>query len=216
MLQAIEIGRRSNDVWLLQDVSAIIQPGERWAVVGPTGSGKTLLLRCLALLDPVDAGEVRWHGKPVRRDAVPLFRSQVIYLHQRPALFDGTVEQNLCEAYSLKVHHGRRYDRERIATQLKSLGQPESFLSKAQQHLSGGEQQLTALLRAIQLDPQVLLLDEPTSALDANSTAMVEQLVDDWFAERPAERALVWVTHDEAQAGRVAGGHWRMNSGRML
>jgi len=173
MLQAKGIRRRSAARILLDDISIEIDAGDQLAIVGPTGSGKTLLLRSLALLDPLDAGEICWRGQLVRGNDLPKFRSRVIYLHQRPALLEGTVEDNLRQPLSLRLHKDKRFSRARIVQLLESLGRDASFLAKQQRDLSGGESQLTALLRAIQLDPNVLLLDEPTAALDAAATEVV-------------------------------------------
>ncbi len=207
--------RRVGDRALLESVSLAVPPGSRWGLVGPTGSGKTLLLRALALLDRLDGGEIRWNGRHVHGEQVPLFRSQVIYLHQRPALLEGTVEDNLRAVFDLSVHRRRAYDRERIVALLQLLGRDDSFLAKHQRNLSGGELQLAALLRAIQLDPVMLLLDEPTSALDAAATTMVESLVATWHESAPAKRSFLWVTHDQVQAARVADRLWQMRSGKL-
>lgn len=215
LLQASGLERRIGDRVLLNDVCLAIHGGDRIAIVGPTGSGKTLLLRSLAMLDPVSAGGMRRHGTPVQGNEVSEFRSRVIYLHQRPALIEGTVEDNLRQPFSLRVHHNKHFNRGRIVDLLESLGHGEPFLSKQQRDLSGGEGQLTALLRAIQLDPDVLLLDEPTAALDGKSTGMVEALVSNWLAERPGLRATVWVTHDHNQARRVSSKLLPIREGRL-
>ena len=124
-----------------------VDGGTRCAVAGPSGAGKTLLLRALAGLDPLDAGQVCWRGHAVRRDAFPGFRSAVIYLHQRPALLEENVEAALRRPFALRVHRHRQFDRETIVDLLARLGRDESFLDKAVGDLSGGESQLTALLR---------------------------------------------------------------------
>ena len=214
-LEASRIGRKAGKQWLLNDVSISVNGGDRFAVVGPTGSGKTLLLRSLAMLDPLDTGEIHWQGKPPSGNEIPRFRSQVIYLHQRPALFEGTVEENLRQPISLRVHEDKQFTRLRIVALLKRLGRGESFLSKRQPDLSGGESQLTALLRAIQLDPNIQLLDEPTAALDSHTTEIVETLVSSWLDEQPADRASVWVTHDREQAQRVSTTVLEIREGRL-
>jgi len=216
ILTASGIGRKANDRWLLRDISLSVQGGDRIAIIGPTGSGKTLLLRSLAILDRVDAGDICWNGKPVRGNAVPVFRSQVSYLHQRSALVEGTVERNLRQPFALQAHQSRQFDRQRIVQFLSLLGRDESFLSMQQRDLSGGELQLTALLRAIQLDPAILLLDEPTAALDAGSKNMVEKLVTGWLDEKPTERATVWVTHDPEQPQRVSTSVLHIRAGNLL
>jgi putative ABC transport system ATP-binding protein len=216
ILEARGICRRADHKPLLTDVSLSLAAGERLAVVGPTGSGKSLLLRSMALLDPVDAGDVRFRGRKVTAARVPDFRRQVIYLHQRPALLEGTVESNLRRALQLQAHRRRRFDAERITELVAKLGRDATFLRQSTGDLSGGESQIVALLRAIQLDPAVLLLDEPTAALDANSTSALERLIDTWFTEQPENRSLIWVSHDEQQVSRVAQRVLHMRQGRLL
>lgn len=213
-LEALNLGRRTDDRWLLKDVDLTIQDGDQFAIVGPTGSGKTLLLRALAVLDPLDTGQLLWNGNPVRGKDVPRFRSQVIYLHQRPALFDGSVEDILRKPFDLQVHQRKQFDRQNIEKRLACLGRDGSFLKKQQRDLSGGEAQWVALLRAIQLNPNVLLLDEPTAALDAESSRAVESLVAGWLDEM-ADRATVWVTHDRQQAHRVSKSIFHVRDGQL-
>jgi putative ABC transport system ATP-binding protein len=216
LIDARGLGRRHpNGVdWLLYNVSLQVRPGDRLTIVGATGTGKTLLLRALALLDPVETGEVYWGGTQIAPRDVPEFRSQVIYLHQRPALFDGTVEDNLRQPYSLSVHAPKKFDRVRTVARLHSVGRNENFLDRLTGDLSGGESQLVALLRALQLDPLVLLLDEATASLDPLMVDLVESLIAAWLSEVHI-RAMVWVSHDAQQAGRVARRTIRMASGRI-
>nr|VFJ68515.1 MAG: putative ABC transport system ATP-binding protein [Candidatus Kentron sp. FM]VFJ71908.1 MAG: putative ABC transport system ATP-binding protein [Candidatus Kentron sp. FM]VFK10584.1 MAG: putative ABC transport system ATP-binding protein [Candidatus Kentron sp. FM] len=214
MLEAIGIGRRAADRRLLGNISLSIRAGQRLALAGPSGSGKTVLLRALALLDPIDTGEVRWHGNIVPGREIPRFRSRVMFLAQRPALPEGSVEDILRQPFSLRVHGNRRFQRQRIVRWLKSLGRSEDFLAKQQHDLSGGEVQLTALLRAIQLDPDILLLDEPTAALDAETAGMAEALVAAWFQDPSGQgRASVWVSHDREQIGRVSSAVFHLRDG---
>ena len=220
LLEARDVGRRvaparsGKERWLLRGVSIAVQSGERVAIVGPTGAGKTVLLRALALLDPLDEGQVLWAGDPVPDEMVPRFRRQAIYLHQRPALAEGSVEANLRRPLGFGVAHGG-YDPARTRQALTALGRDDSFLAKLTADLSGGEAQIVAFLRAIQLDPQVLLLDEPTAALDGEAASAIERLVEGWFSERAGERALVWVSHDHEQARRMAGRVMGLSAGRV-
>jgi putative ABC transport system ATP-binding protein len=206
IVDARELGRydAATDTWLLRRASLSVEAGARIVVTGPSGSGKTLLLRALAWLDPLDEGELRWHGQPLAPSTVPSFRSHVIYLHQRPALIEGTVADNLKYPFTLALHGKRRFHEDRARSYLASLERSAEFLQKLGRDLSGGEAQITALLRAVQLEPEVLLLDEPTAALDPAATRAVEQCVDQWFREAPRQRAIVWVSHDRDQAARVA------------
>ena len=94
------------------------------------------------------------------------------------------------------------------------MGRDAAFLEKKVADLSGGEIQIAALVRALQLDPAILLLDEPTAALDGPTATAVEQLIDRWLAQS-AERAMIWVSHNEAQAQRVGRTAIRMEAGRL-
>jgi putative ABC transport system ATP-binding protein len=198
---------------LLENVCIDVCNGERITIVGPTGSGKTLLLRALAMLDPVDAGDVLWHGRRVQGSEVPTFRSRVVYLHQRPVLVEGTVQDNLRQPFLLRIHRNKQFQQDILMSQLAALGREESFLAKDARDLSGGEAQITAFLRATLLEPEVLLLDEPTSALDRAATEMVEKLIATWIREKPHGRAFVCVTHNHEQAERIASRVFTMNQG---
>ena len=216
-LSAIKIRRREpkTEGWLIRDVSFTINWGDRLGVLGPSGAGKTVLLRALALLDPLDDGAIRYQGQAVGGDAVPRYRSQVIYLHQKPALHEGTVEDNLRQLFTLKTHHDRQFDRGRAAQLLASLGRDAAFMDKSSRDLSGGEAQIAALVRAILLEPAILLLDEPTASLDPATAQAVEAMLDCWMAARAVARALVWVGHDRDQTLRMTGRTISLTGGRL-
>lgn len=207
--------RRVGGRTLLDAVSIDINSGDRIGLVGPTGSGKSLMLRSLAMLEPIDSGNLFWQQSPVSCDQATAFRSQVIYLHQRAARFEGTVESVLRLPFQLRIHRGRSFDRQWIIDQLAAVKRDASFLGQSHDQLSGGETQIVAMLRAIQLAPQVLLLDEPTSALDAETAGHVESMVMRWYDESPESRAMVWVTHDPGQANRICDSVIRMRDGRI-
>lgn len=217
ILEACGVGRRvaATGQWLLKDVDLHVAGGERTAVVGPSGSGKTVLLRSLALLDPIQAGEIHWQGKTITATETPRFRSRVIYLHQRPALAEGNVEDCLRQPLAWHAHAGRSFEQKRVQDWLAGLGRDLSFLAKLTRDLSGGEAQIVAILRAIQLAPDILLLDEPTAALDEQAAAAVEVLVEKWLNEAPDSRATVWVSHNASQASRVASRILTMQHGRI-
>ena len=217
LLQADNISRQAgNGSWLLKDVSLDIATGDQWGIAGATGSGKTLLLRALSLLDPIDEGCILWKGKEISNPDVPTFRRRVIYLHQRPVLFEGTVQTNLRLIESIRPGSASSFDRERVLEILSILGRSDDFLAKSSNDLSGGEAQIVALMRVVLLDPVVLLLDEPTAALDGGTTARVEQCLRDWLDEQPTARAQCWITHDISQADRVATRILHMAGGRLV
>jgi putative ABC transport system ATP-binding protein len=205
ILQAENIGRCAADgSWLIRNVSLDVFAGQRWAVTGPTGSGKTVLLRALAMLDQIDEGRITWNGADISNEQVPPFRRNVVYLHQRPALITGSVDDNLQLPFQLTQTGGAAFDRDAAVQSLQLLGRNADFLKKSSDDLSGGESQIVALLRAMQVDPAILLLDEPTAALDADATQAVETLVSQWLDDAPETRAILWVTHNGKQLKRIA------------
>ena len=111
------------------------------------------------------------------------------YLHQRAVLAEGTVEDNLRLPFTLAGNSELKFDRRRAIDALATLGRDETFLARSHSDLSGGEAQMVAFVRGLQLAPSVLLLDEPTSSLDAETAAAIERLVTGWFDEAPLARA---------------------------
>jgi putative ABC transport system ATP-binding protein len=197
---------------LLAPTDFALNEGERAAITGPSGSGKSVFLRALALLDAADAGRVLWHGKPVTRTRIPAYRRRVAYIAQRPAMLDGSVEHNLRYPFALKVYRDVRFDRAKAARLVEAAGRGADFLERRASELSGGEAQIAALVRVLQLEPEVLLLDEPTASLDPASVRAIEALVAAWFGAGTA-RASIWVSHDPQQARRIATRQLTMTAG---
>ncbi|MGB3615248.1 MAG: ATP-binding cassette domain-containing protein [Elainellaceae cyanobacterium] len=201
ILSANGLRRQLGDRLLWKDLSFELFPEERVGLIGPSGSGKTLLLRTLVLLDPLQQGQITFQGRPLKVQSITQYRTQVIYLPQRPAAFDGTVEDNLKRVFTLAAQTGL-YQRSRIEHYLAILNRAPDFLDQLVRRLSGGESQILALLRALQLQPKVLLLDEPTASLDPDATQQVEALVHQWMSE-DTQRACLWTSHNPQQIQRV-------------
>ncbi|WP_027576590.1 ATP-binding cassette domain-containing protein [Bradyrhizobium sp. WSM1743] len=163
-----------------------LQDGECVALQGPSGVGKTLLLRAIADLDP-NEGTVKLDGTLREAMPAPAWRKRVTYLAAEPGWWSDNVQE----------HFEGWEDALPLATR---LGLPSHCGSWPIQRLSSGERQRLGLVRALMLRSRVLLLDEPTSALDSASAAAVESLI----AERVSDgTGVVWSTHDDAQARRV-------------
>lgn len=203
--------RLDNYATVLREVSLEIEGGAITSVVGPSGSGKSSLLRCLNRLWEPPAGTVFFDGQDVTTMDVLALRRRVGMLFQSANLFDGTVANNVGYGPSLE---GRSLTAGRIDALLKMAGLESRFAAKAAASLSGGEAQRVALARALANEPEVLLMDEPTSALDPAATLHVEQTIRD--LQKMMDLTVVLVTHDIEQVRRMADSAALLIEGRIV
>ena len=216
LLSVDHISRRDHRTGepLLREISISIAGGERIALRGKSGSGKSLLLRAIALLDPIDEGNISWNGETIFGSAVPDYRRQVVYLPQQAVVVEETVDDAIRRPFLYQSRKQHSYDPTQTLGHLAQLARDKTFLTKRTSDLSGGEKQITALLRALAVKPSVLLLDEATSALDAETARAAEQLVQAWQQQEDVHSA-VWVSHDQAQSDRVAQRTIEIEAGRI-
>ncbi|HEY2538301.1 MAG TPA: ATP-binding cassette domain-containing protein [Stellaceae bacterium] len=172
---------------ILKPASLSLSAGECIAVRGPSGAGKTLLLRAIADLDP-NEGLVTLDGRDRSTIPGPEWRRLVGYVPAEPGWWADTVGEHFGE-WAAALAFAR------------DLGFPEEAKAWPITRLSTGERLRLALIRALMVRPKVLLLDEPTAALDPASVEAVEALIG---TRVRAGLAVLWVTHDAAQAKRVA------------
>ncbi len=198
------------DFQALNDVSVTIPTGQLTALLGPSGGGKSTLLRVIAGLEDADHGEVIIEG--INATALPTQKRNVGFVFQHYAAFKHmTVEKNI--AFGLEIRKRPKDEvRERVHELLK-LVHLEQFGHRLPAQLSGGQRQRMALARALAVEPKVLLLDEPFGALDAK----VRKELRDWLRRLHDEVHVttVFVTHDQEEALEVADEIVVINEGRV-
>lgn len=210
ILRSENLGRVVNGKVLVEDVTFDLRLSEVLAIVGPSGSGKSSLLRLLNRLDEPTSGTVYLEGIDYRQIEPRILRRKVGLVTQRPYLFPGTVEQNLKFG---PAQHGEVLSQESTDELLARVGL-RGYSTRNVANLSGGEAQRVAVARTLANSPLILLLDEPTSALDEASKAEIEALLRNIV--RDQRLTCVIVTHDRAQAARLAGRALVMESGRVV
>jgi phosphate transport system ATP-binding protein len=216
----LTLGFRAADV--LRDVSLEVCPGVVTAILGPTGSGKTTLLRTFNRMnDKVTgyrhSGDVLLEGRSIWSSGLDTMalRRKVGMLFQRPNPFPMSIVENVVAG--VRAHRlAARHQLSAIAEQrLREVGLWDAVAGRLKDspfRLSGGQQQLLCLARALAIEPEVLLLDEPTSSLDPLATESIEALV---RALTP-RLTVIMITHNLAQARRVADRTIFLNKGRLV
>lgn len=210
ILRTEHLSRAVTDKVLVEDVTFEVQTGEVLAIVGPSGSGKSSLLRLLNRLDEPTSGTVYLEATDYREIAPRELRRKLGMVNQRPYLFPGTVEQNLRFG---PQQRGESLSQDSIEQLLARVGL-KGYASRNIANLSGGEAQRVSVARTLANSPLALLLDEPTSALDEASKLEVESLIERIVHDQ--ELTCILVTHENAQAARLANRVLVLEAGRIV
>ncbi len=205
-LKVAEVSYAVRGKVLVDSISFNLERGGRTIVLGPNGSGKTLLLSlCHGLVAPT-AGSVEWRGAAA---AIGVKRHAMVF--QNPVMLRRSMRANLLHALAVNGF-GWRQRRERTDVALERFGL-SPLAERSARVASGGEKQRLALARAWALKPEVLFLDEPTSELDPGATRVIEELIAGFEADGVK---IVMTTHDLGQAHRLAGEVLFLHRGRLL
>lgn len=202
---------------VLRGVDLDVHAGQAVVVLGPSGSGKSVLLKHILGLMRPDAGRVFFHDHEVsamrEKDLIPI-RKRFGFLFQGGALFDSmTVERNIC--FPMAEHGvGDDDQRRRRCAEVLGLVGLDGLQARYPEELSGGQQKRVALARAIVLEPEVILYDEPTTGLDPVRADLINELIVR-LGERLGVTSLV-VTHDLASARKVGDRILMLHEGRFI
>lgn len=214
MLELHDVEKSYGDHRALHSTDLEIQPGCISVLIGPSGSGKSTLLRLMIGLVGPDVGTVRFDGRRMGTDTVVEFRRRMGYVIQEGGLFPHlTARRNVT---LLPGYLGwDRQRRDRRVEELAGLTRlPTELLDRYPVQLSGGQRQRVSLMRALALDPEVLLLDEPLGALDPMIRADLQDDLRRIF--RSLGKTVVMVTHDLAEAAHFADRIVLLRGGRVV
>lgn len=222
VLSAVDLTLSFGQRAILSALMLDVQAGQVTALLGPTGSGKTTLLRTFNRMnDKVTGyrhdGDVLLEGRSIWHSGIELMslRRKVGMLFQRPNPFPMSIGDNVIAGVKAHKMAPRSHLRGIAERRLREVGLWDAVSTRLKDspfRLSGGQQQLLCLARALAIDPDVLLLDEPTSSLDPVATESIEALV----RTLVPRLTVVIVTHNLAQARRVADRTVFLNKGRMV
>ena len=217
IIQAVNLQKHfdSGEIKALDGVSAEIHQGEVVVIIGPSGSGKSTFLRCLNLLEVPTGGQMFFHGVDITDKSVNinLHRQKMGMVFQHFNLFPHmTILQNMTLAPIQLLKKSKAEAEEKAMSLLQRVGLADRAQAYPSQ-LSGGQKQRVAIVRALCMEPEVMLFDEPTSALDPE---MVGEVLDVMKELAHEGMTMVVVTHEMGFAKEVASRVLFMDQGKLL
>lgn len=200
LLQASKLVRVYGDQFELRVPSLEVNAGETLSLLGPTGAGKSTLLRLLAGIETPNGGSISLDQQPLSCGTTPIeVQRRVTLVFQHPQLLAGTVRRNV--RFGVWLRGASNQSLRRADAMMDRFGLT-AIAKRRAATLSGGQQQLVAIARALAVDPTLLLLDEPTANLDPAHVALVEETIAEH--QQQHDTTIVWSTHNLFQARRVS------------
>ncbi len=202
LIEVSQLCQQKQGQELLKRIDLNLYPAEVLVMIGPSGGGKSTLLRLLNRLDEASSGQILLRGQDIRELKPSQLRRRVAMVLQKPVMFSGTLLQNLQHSYALRRETPPAEDSAQLREVLELCGLDPELLAREAGQLSVGQQQRVSLARVLLNRPEVLLLDEPTSALDRPSVdrlgEVLRRLCREW------QLAILMISHDLRLAERVA------------
>jgi osmoprotectant transport system ATP-binding protein len=214
MLNLIDVSKSFGKTQVLEPTTLEFPQGQTTVLLGPSGCGKSTLLRIIVRLIVPDQGEVHFDGRPITSETLLLFRQQIGYVLQDGGLFPHlTSAQNVG---LLASHLG--WDKQRIHQRIDELAEltrlPHEALSRYPGQISGGQRQRVGIMRALMLDPDVILLDEPMGALDPLVRYDLQDDLKRIF--QSLNKTVILVTHDLGEADFLGDQIVMLGHGRVI
>ncbi len=214
MLELRNVSKTYGDTAALQPTDLVVQPGQTTALIGPSGCGKSTLMRCMVGLITPTTGKVLFDKQAITPQNARRLRHRMGYLIQEGGVFPHlTAEQNA----TIMARH-LQWDAAKMRDRLEELAAlvdlPLDWLDRFPAQLSGGQRQRVSMMRALFLDPDLILLDEPMGALDPLIRSELQEQLKKIF--RSLNKTVVMVTHDIGEAGFLAETILLLQGGRIV
>ena len=202
LIETVNISQNYDGREVVKNINLKVDRSEILTLIGPTGAGKTTLMRILDLLEPPYSGKLFFDGVDVTTPGANQLeaRRRMSYVQQRPLVFTMNVYDNI--ACGLRWRHMKPAIIKRKTEEALELLGMADYRDRAAKTLSGGETQRVAIARALVTEPEVLLLDEPTANMDPVSTAKIEEVLAHIINER--KTTIIMTTHNMSQGQRMA------------
>ena len=214
VIEVKNVRKSFNSLNVLNDISFSVGKGEVVCLIGSSGSGKSTMLRCINLLEDVDAGQITVLGQEIGKlSNIDVYRRRVGMVFQQFNLFNNlNVIENCILAQVKVLKRERREAEEKALRELEKVGMKD-FSRAYPATLSGGQKQRVAIARALCMEPEILLFDEPTSALDPEMVGEVLNVIEDLAKD---DMTMLIVTHEMSFAREVADKVIFMDGGTIL
>lgn len=177
LLRIENLEKHFKNLEVLKDISLEVEPQEVVAIIGPSGGGKSTLLRCINLLENPTSGKIYFHDQDISKLNINEYRSKISMVFQNFNLFSNMDVLDNCTLGQIKVLKRSKEEAEQIAVKyLNKVGMGQFIHSKVTS-LSGGQKQRVAIARSLSMSPEIILFDEPTSALDPEMVGEVLEVI---------------------------------------